>query len=285
MELDIGMRREVVKEMKICNRCLINRDPVPQGTAHAGCRITPDTKKADHKNGKIRYHTCNEEECLESFLLCDSPVHMTKNQIKLNKCKEKWKERNVEFSVNLVRIGSNISRKKRPSKKDAEVFEKNTDDDVEVLENTVNNEEENECINLKEATEKLRQVTDGSKVIDVPEGEPLFLFSSAVGKTRPINVFYDKGCSHVVFRDGVPQNELVSVMTKKGPLTITGVGDTRVKVKDEWACLLDKADGYKQVVQGVTVDHITAPYPLINITEAVEEVKATDPENIELQNL
>ena len=71
----------------------------------------------------------------------------------------------------------------------------------------------------------------------------MFLFSSAVGKTRPINVFYDKGCSHVVFREGVPQHELVSVMTKKGPLAITGVGDTRVNVKDEWACLLDKADG------------------------------------------
>ena len=122
-------------------------------------------------------------------------------------------------------------------------------------------------------------------MIDVPEGEPMFLFSSAVGKTRPINVFYDKGCSHVVFRDGVPQHELVSVMTKKGPLAITGVGDTKVQVKDEWACLLDKADGCKQVVQGVTVEHITAPYPMINISEAVKEVKAADPENEELQNL
>ena len=88
-----------------------------------------------------------------------------------------------------------------------------------------------------------------------------------------------------MFREGVPQNELVSVMTKKGPLAITGVGDTKVQVKDEWACLLDKADGCKQVVQGVTVDHITAPYPLINISEAVKEVKAADPENEELQNL
>ena len=113
----------------------------------------------------------------------------------------------------------------------------------------------------------------------------MFLFSSAVGKTRPINVFYNKGCSHVVFRDGVPQHELVSVMTKKGPLAITGVGDNKVKVKEEWACLLDKADGCKQVVQGVTVDHITAPYPLINISEAVEEVKASDPKKRALQNL
>ena len=53
----------------------------------------------------------------------------------------------------------------------------------------------------------------------------------------------------------------------------------------QWECLLNKADGCKQVFQGVTVDHITAPYPLQNILEAVKEVKATDPENKELQNL
>ena len=57
-------------------------------------------------------------------------------------------------------------------------------------------------------------MVNGSEVIDAPEGEPLFLFSSAVGKTRPINVFYDKGCSHVVFCNGVPRHELVSVWTK-----------------------------------------------------------------------
>ena len=205
---------------------------------------------------------------------------MTKNQVKLNKCKEKWKERDIQFSVNLVRTKS---RRRKFAEK--EVFDAHINKDAEVFEKHAKNEDEGDYINLKKATEKLRQVAEGSKVIEVPEGEPLFLFSSAVGKTRPINVFYDKGCSHVVFRDGVPQHELVSVMTKKGPLTITGVGDTRVKVKDEWACLLDKADGCKQVVQGVTVDHITAPYPLINISGAVEEVKAANPENKELQNL
>ena len=239
-----------MKEMQICNRCLNNKDPVPPGKAHAGCAVTPNAKKAE-KNEWIRYHACNEEECLESFLLCDSPVHMTKNQIKLNKCKEKWKERDIQFSVNLVRVGSNLSRKKKSSEEKAgifgadintnneeenEVFEDNThneeenevfkdntnkEEEIEVFEVNINKNEEDDYINLKTATERLRQVAKGSEVIDVPEGEPLFLFSSAVGKTRPINVFYDKGCSHVVFRDGVPQHELTSVMTKKGPLTIT----------------------------------------------------------------
>ena len=103
-----------------------------------------------------------------------------------------------------------------------EVFKDNANkDEIEVFEVNTNDNEEDDYINLKTATERLRHVVKGSEVIEVPEGEPLFLFSSAVGKTRPINVFYDKGCSHVVFRDGVLQHELTSVMTKKGPLTIT----------------------------------------------------------------
>ena len=91
--------------------------------------------------------------------------------------------------------------------------------------------------------------------------------------------------AHVVFREGVPNEELVVVMTKKGPLTISGVGDTNVRVNDEWACLLDRADGCKQVVQGVTVDKITSRFPVVNLTEAVKEVKADDPDNEELQQL
>ena len=67
LELDISMRREVVKEMQVCNRCLVNQDPVPPGKAHAGCLVTPDTKKNDKKDGRIRYHACNEEECLTRF--------------------------------------------------------------------------------------------------------------------------------------------------------------------------------------------------------------------------
>ena len=116
LELDISMRREVVREMQICNRCLVNKEPVPPGTAHAGCKVTPDTKKHDDKDGWIRYHACIEEECLESFLLCDSPVHITKNQVKLNKVKDKWKDRDVKVAVNLVKLESNLSRKKKKNK-------------------------------------------------------------------------------------------------------------------------------------------------------------------------
>ena len=156
MELDISMRREVVKEMKICNRCLINKDPVPPGKAHAGCNVTPNSKKND--DGRIRYHACNEEDCLESFLLCDSPVHMAKNQVKLIKCKEKWKDRNIQFSVNLVRVGYNLSSKRNSLKEQTEIFDGNTNTEVEVFdantkeifESITNNDEDDGANNIED---------------------------------------------------------------------------------------------------------------------------------------
>ena len=117
----------------------------------------------------------------------------------------------TDENINKEKVFENINKEEK-------VFE-TINKEEEVFQSMNNGEGDH--IDLKEATKKLRQVAEGSKVIEVPEGEPLFLFSSAVGKTRPINVFYDKGCSHVVFREGVPQHELVSVMIKKGPLTIT----------------------------------------------------------------
>ena len=158
-----------MKEMKICNRCLVNKDPVPQGKAHAGCKITPDTKKADVKDGKVRYHTCKEEECLESFLLCDSPVHMIKNQEKLNRCKEKWKERNIQFSVNLVRIGLNMSRKKKFSKKKPKMFDSNTENEDEVFDANTNDDLEVFDTNTKSGVEVFENALKNEEGNDLKE--------------------------------------------------------------------------------------------------------------------
>ena len=77
------------------------------------------------------------------------------------------------------------------------------------------------------------------KVIDdVPEGEPLFLYSSAIG-------FYSKGCSHVVFRDGVPQHEHVSVMTKIGPLRPELIRPCRACFCLFWLVFVDIIFGFR----------------------------------------
>ena len=91
---------------------------------------------------------------------------MAKNQVKLNKCKEKWKDRDVLFSVNLVRVQSNLSGKKRSLKKKTEIFEENTDKEIkifeentnkeaEIFEENVNNEDEGEYINRKTQESKI----------------------------------------------------------------------------------------------------------------------------------
>ena len=141
------------------------------------------------------------------------------------------------------------------------------------------------CETLDAATEILREKAGGVEVREVPQGEPLFLFSSGVGKTRPINIFYDKGCSHVVFREGVPGQELPAVKTKNGPLTVSGVGDTLIRVNDDWAVLVDRGDGVKQVMQGVAVDKVTSPFPMFKLGEAFQELKESDPHNAHLQRL
>ena len=74
-------------------------------------------------------------------------------------------------------------------------------------------------------------------------------------------------------------------MTRKGPLIINGDGDSKIKVLDERACLLERTDGSKQVVQGVAVKKITTEFPLINVSSAVREVKNDKPGYKELQRL
>ena len=51
---------------------------------------------------------------------------------------------------------------------------------------------------------RLKQAGFKGELVPPPEGEPLFLFQAIQGKNNPVNVFYNKGCSHAVFREGVP---------------------------------------------------------------------------------
>ena len=142
----------------------------------------------------------------------------------------------------------------------------------------------NDC-SYEEASKILKEKAQGVEVLDVPAGEPLFLFSYAEGKTRPVTVFYDSGCSHVVFKHGVPGVELEGVKNKQGPLDLKAVGNTTLTVREEWTCLLSKTNGSKQIVQGVSMDRITTTFPMIDVSKAVAEVKQDDLNNQELQSL
>ena len=43
----------------------------------------------------------------------------------------------------------------------------------------------------------------------------IFMFSHVIGKTRPLNSFYDGGCSDCLWKEGVTGNELKGIITQR----------------------------------------------------------------------
>ena len=139
---------------------------------------------------------------------------------------------------------------------------------------------------LNKMKRKLSEEGVNDELNPIAKGRAQFMIGYSQGKTRSLLNLYDTGCSGVLFRDGVPQTELsASVLKTKGPYIVNGVGDTRVKVNDEYMCTMSLVDGTRQVFEGWTVDKITAALPFVNLTEAETLIKASLKNNQELQNL
>ena len=124
-----------------------------------------------------------------------------------------------------------------------------------------------------------------TELIDpVPPGDPMFLFFPIQGKTRALNAFHDPGCWSALFKQGVPENELKSHLLKRGPFQIGGVAGIKSVANDEWVVALETSEGRHQLVQGLSVDQVTADFPAIPLQEAIEAVKNGDPSNKLLQD-
>ena len=50
------------------------------------------------------------------------------------------------------------------------------------------------------------------------------------------------------------------------------VGGDTVSVGDEYACLVETTFGCQQMIAGVTIDKITSPYPVYNLSEATDDI-------------
>ena len=139
---------------------------------------------------------------------------------------------------------------------------------------------------LHKAVRKIKRVEKkkGAEVVPVPEGQPMFLFHPTRGKTEAVNTFYDTGCSHAVFKEGIPGDQLRGQVVNKGPFDIGGVGGLVTSAKDEWVVSVLRADGKKQLIQGLTVPRITSDFPLTNLEAAIIDIKNDSPENAALQN-
>ena len=121
------------------------------------------------------------------------------------------------------------------------------------------------------------------ELVPTPDGQPIFLFFSAKGKTRPLSIFFDSGCSRFIMRECIPNKELPASLVKKGRFPIGGVGGCTVFAENEYMVAMDTVDGRAQQLQGVTVKSITSDFPELDITAAVSEVIADAPNNLQLR--
>ena len=125
--------------------------------------------------------------------------------------------------------------------------------------------------NVKYSSQELRPI---------PNGAPQFMIGLVLLH------LYDTGCGSVLFKMGVPEKELQGCVLKtKGPYNIGAVGGTSVKVNDEFMATISLVDGTRQVMQGYTIDRITDALPYVDLRQAERDLKSSQPDNTELQQL
>jgi hypothetical protein len=143
----------------------------------------------------------------------------------------------------------------------------------------VHNDEQRSVTSVDSAVKLLeQQATDsGKELVPIPDGNPLFLFFGAKGKTRALNTFLDQGSSGVLMKDGVPGKELPGCLVKNGPIILTGVGGITTLATGEWMTAMERRDDRLQAMQVITMERVTADFPRISIDEAVKEIKSDKP--------
>ena len=241
-------RKAISIKSKFCMRCF-----------HPDLVWTKDhDKECVFATGKRRNaYSCKNLSCKEHMWLCTT--HRAQNKKAMDKFKLELSKRGLQLSygvkVPLLKVGQHQGNQCGPVQPDP----------------------------VAGALKKLKRSLKNSTIVDVPDGEPMFMFFGAKGKTRSLTTFLDNGCSHAVFRKDVPGAELKGQLIQNGPFDIGGVGGARVIAHSEWICSMDREDGRKQLVQGLTVDKVTSDFPMIDISTAVREVQSSDPTNAALQ--
>ena len=136
---------------------------------------------------------------------------------------------------------------------------------------------------LESAAHSLESQVD-KEMLPVPNGQSIFMFFGARGKTRSLMVFFDNGCSRFIMRECIPGKELPASLVKQGPIPIGGVGGVTVFASGEYLVAMDTVEGKAQQLQGVTVPVITGDFPVLDISAAVSEVKSGNKKNSKLRN-
>ena len=134
-------------------------------------------------------------------------------------------------------------------------------------------------------TEDMRVKKVDTTVHPLPGGTPVFIFCIFEGKTQPICTFIDSGANCWLAKDGIPQNQLDSIMLQKGPIPLGVAGDFTVQAESEWASLIPLADNTHQIVRGLVMKSVTGPMPELNLVPVLNNIKSKCKEISVIQNI
>ena len=211
-------------------------------------------------------------------------------------------------TIKKKRVEQTVQDSSRKSKKPRKETTKESSKDLEQKENLLGSEgskgnaatnktprkynkhTSSRSMTTDEASELLKRKLsqDGNPEVElrpIPKGRAQFMIGQTKGMNGKLNTLYDSGCYALLLKEGVQRELGTSVLKTKGPFYVNGVGNTTVKVNDEWLTSIPLIDGSRQIVEGWTVDEVTGTLPEIDLTQAVEELKANDKNNIKLQGM
>ena len=286
IQMSIGDRHRIASKAKLCLKCHDPKYIYKKFDKQHQCVVN------SRKKGKF---TCRSTSCSYHMWVCER--HPEENREFMQKFKDKYL---TEYKLNL---GLLVTGQVEPREKCIEVKEpiqmSLNQKVLSVSKSKRKRKKKSSCsssgpcgqkgISSVEATEVLKQkFFDRGEAVNlrpIPEGRAQFIIGQTKGKSRPLNTLYDTGCYGYLMKEGVQHELGPSVLKKRGPLHIKGVGNTAVVVNDEWQTSLPLRDGSRQAVEGFTVNQVTADLPIADLSMAVKDVKGDKPYDQKLQSL
>ena len=271
-------RDKITTALKLCKSCLRST-----GSGHEKSCIVMKLKNKKNKSGKTKYEfTCKDEFCFRHMWLCVK--HKLGNQESMDR---KAADLEQKHGFKLIHfLGSH-----RPAVQNCHSQNDNPNPTPLPLQvgPTANNKSfkaaENKSFKVAEKKLRRKSVDKSVEIVPIPDGTPMFMFQQLKGKTKPVNAFYDSGCSNACLRKGIPGVQLQGQKLASGPFSVIGVQGVTIEASDEWLVHLDRADGRKQLLRAITLDCITGESPLFNVEAATKDLKDDKPTDCVLQNL
>ena len=262
--METSERRKYIDLAQICRFCFDVHFVKRSGQRHNDCPAFI----------KDQNYTCSDSRCKEHYLVCVR--HFDMNRSKRQRNVRFWERHGKSFShVSIIPSSVRTGDRGRSDEVILDLLAAPKPHPPQTQSNAAQNVFYSQ--GLQSATDVIKKLAKGAVVRPLPRGDPLFLFSYVSGKSRDLTCFMDSGCSHVIWRSGVPVKELDAVKTRAGPFSISAAGDTSITVQDEYLCLVNRTDGSKQLMLGVSVDKITTTFPFINTSQAVKDLCASAP--------